>query len=129
MMSDKVKDIEGRQDIRQVMVDFYDFLLADADMKHFFEEVVNRGLEHHFDVLDDFWENMLFYTGTYRRNAMHPHLLLHMKKPMTPLHFERWLSHLETAVRAKYQGPKVEEMLQKARQIAMVMQMKTAQMG
>ncbi len=129
MVLEKKQDIASRNDLRKIMVRFYDLLLADTDMIPFFEELVERGLEKHFDVLVDFWDNMLFYTGAYRRNAMHPHLLLHRKKPMYKEHFERWLTLLETSAREMFSGPKVEEMMQKARQIATIMEMKTAQMG
>ncbi len=121
-----MKDITGREGIRQIMEDFYTLLLSDHEMRPFFDDVVKSGLDHHFDILVDFWDNMLFYTGAYGRNAMRPHLALHEKRPMSKEHFAAWLSHLQKAIEGRHSGPKAEEMLQKAHQIARLMEMKTS---
>ena len=89
-----MRDIENRDDIMLIMRSFYVKLLADPSISYLFTEVVKVDLEHHFPVLVDFWDGMLFGTGAYRKNAMQPHLDMAKKSPLTKEHFETWLKYL-----------------------------------
>ena len=62
-----MKDIETREDILLVMEKFYDKLLADDNIKHFFTETttVSQHLPEHFNLLATFWEQALFLRGGY----------------------------------------------------------------
>ena len=67
------RDISSRDDLMIIVRDFYDLLFQSEDLKHFFEEFRNEtALEHHLDILVDFWDNTLFYSGSYKKNAMKP---------------------------------------------------------
>ena len=69
------KDIEDRADIYLLVKEFYVKLMNDEMMRHFFLDFAQPDLlEEHLQTLVDFWENILFYTGGYRKNAMAPHL-------------------------------------------------------
>jgi hemoglobin len=123
------KEIENREDIYILVSKFYDKLLADDSIKHFFSEMVeNNQLESHLQILVDFWDNMLFYTGSYRRNAMKPHLLLHQTKPFSPKHFKIWLHHFHTTIDENFIGEVAHATKTRSLSIATVMELKISQL-
>lgn len=119
-------DISNRDDLYLIVSDFYKKLLVDAEMQHFFEKFNNsKTLEHHLNVLVDFWDNILFYSGTYNKNAMQPHVKLHQKKPFTKQHFQNWLTSFNQSVDANFEGNNAHTIKNRALSIATVMQLKT----
>ena len=72
-----IKDIENRDDIYLLVKIFYEKLMNDDLMVHFFEDFENpEVLEKHLQILVDFWDTILFYSGAYKKNAMQPHIKL-----------------------------------------------------
>lgn len=122
-------DIENRDHIDKVVRLFYDKLLVDELMKPIFLDAVKLDFEAHFDILVDFWDNILFYTGAYKRNAMMPHLHLHQMYPLKKEHFETWLRLFDESVDELHQGEKAEQAKERAHSIGTIMQMKINQMG
>jgi hemoglobin len=121
------KDIENREDIYLLVKDFYVKLLNDDKMHHFFEEFINPELlEKHLQILVDFWDNILFYSGTYQKNAMKPHLDLQPKKPFKPEHFKHWLLHFNNTIDEHFSGEIAHAAKSRALSIATVMQIKIA---
>jgi hemoglobin len=121
------KDIENREDIYLLVKDFYVKLLNDEVMHHFFEEFTNPELlEKHLQILVDFWDNILFYSGTYQKNAMKPHLDLQLTKPFKPEHFQLWLLHFNNTVDEHFSGEIAHAAKSRALSIATVMQIKIA---
>lgn len=118
------KDIQSRNDIDKLMRLFYEKLLADHDMAPIFEKVVEKGLDHHFDILVDFWDNILFFTGAYKNNAMAKHMELNAWYPLKELHFEKWIGFFNSSVNELFEGKKAELAIERAQQIAILMQMK-----
>ena len=93
------KTIDNRDDIYVLVNNFYVKLINYDFMNHFFEEFTNPVLlEEHLQTLVDFWDNILFYSGSYQKNAMKPHLDLHLKKPFEKVHFQQWISHFNSTV-------------------------------
>ena len=119
-------DIENREDLYLILSEFYKKLLANKEMQHFFEKFKHKAtLETHLSVLVDFWDNILFYTGTYNKNAMQPHIKLHQKKPFTKQHFEIWLELFNQSVDDHFKGNNVQTIKNRALSIATIMQIKT----
>lgn len=119
------KDIEGREDIYVLVQLFYTKLMSDDLMIHFFEDFKDPiHLEEHLQVLVNFWDNIIFYSGGYRRNAMQPHLEMQQKKPFTPEHFDRWLSGFNESVDELYEGENSHAIKSRALSIATVMKIK-----
>jgi hemoglobin len=119
------KDIKDRQDIYVIVDDFYKKLLQDRELKHFFEKFKkDDSLQKHLNVLVDFWDNVLFYTGTYNKNAMLPHIELNKSKPFQKQHFERWLHLFYQAVDDNFTGEIAEVAKNRATSIATVMKLK-----
>ena len=123
------RDIENRDDLLLLMQEFYKKLLADDSINYLFTDVAKINLDHHFPVLVDFWDSILFQSGTYQKNAMQPHLALHQKSPLTRHHFETWLRYFKETVDALFEGEIAFMAKEKAQSIATVIQIKTIQLS
>jgi len=124
-----MNDIKGRKDIYLLVKQFYNKLLNDDLMKIFFTDLnTKEKLETHLNILVDFWDHQLFYSGTYNRNALKPHLKLHYKKPFLKKYFEQWLHLFSETVDEHYNGLKAHQAKVKAQSIATVMQIKISQL-
>lgn len=119
------RDIKTRGDLYLIVSNFYKNLLHDPDMNHFFEKFHQpENLEHHLQILVDFWDNILFQSNTYRKNAMIPHIELNKDKPFQKSHFEHWLKYFTCAVDDHFAGENAEVIKNRALSIATVMQLK-----
>lgn len=123
----QLPDIIGRDDLLGIMQQFYELMLADDELRHIFTDVARIDLEEHLPVLVDFWEGILFGTGSYNNNPMAVHIDLHRKHPLTPRHFELWLDYFNKAVDAAHSGETAQLMKTRALSIATVMQLKVMQ--
>ncbi len=118
------EDIKNRADIDQLMRYFYDKLLQDPEMDIIFNKVLTMDFTHHFATLVDFWDNILFYTGAYKNNAMAKHFELNDKYPLTKEHFDTWLSSFLLSVDELFEGEKATLAKTRATSIATIMQLK-----
>ena len=119
------KDIENREDIYLLVKTFYEKLMSDDLMIHFFEDFKNpTHLEEHLQTLVDFWDNILFYSGGYRKNAMQPHLKMQQQKPFSEEHFNHWLSSFNSSVDELFEGDNSHAAKSRALSIATVMKIK-----
>ncbi len=123
------KDIENRDDLLLLMKEFYNKLLTDDSINYLFTDVAKINLDHHFPVLVDFWDSILFHSDTYHKNAMQPHMDLHQKSPLAKHHFETWLGYFKTTVDELFAGDNAFIIKERATSIATVMQIKTIQAG
>jgi hemoglobin len=121
------KDIENRQDLLQLVKNFYKKLLDDNSINYLFTDIAAIKLEHHLPVLVDFWDSILFQSDTYRKNAMLPHITLHQKSPLTKHHFETWLRYFKATVDELFTGDNAFIIKERATSIATVMQIKIHQ--
>jgi hemoglobin len=65
-------DIENRRDIDLLMREFYSVAMADETIGYIFTDVARLDLAHHLPIIGDFWETMLFQTGSYSRYGRNP---------------------------------------------------------
>ena len=122
------KDIDSREDLLVLIKTFYEKLLADNSISYLFTDVAKINLEHHFPVLVDFWDSVLFQSDTYHKNAMQPHMALHHKSPLQKHHFETWLRYFKETVDELFAGDNVFIIKERATSIATVMQIKNKQL-
>jgi hemoglobin len=118
------KDIENREDIQLLVDTFYDKVKPDPIIGHIFTELVKVHWEKHLPVMYDFWENTLFFTGTYEGNPMEMHRRLHQAIPLTAAHFNQWIKLFTSTVDELFEGKKALLAKQRAVSIATVMQIK-----
>ena len=119
-----MKDIQTRDDLYLIVSSFYDKLLADEQINFIFTEVANIDLEPHLWELVDFWEQMLFDKGDYRKNVLQLHLDLNQKIKLTATHFEIWLRYFDASINENFAGQIAENMKTRALSIATVMKIK-----
>ena len=120
-----MNDIEKRQDIEKLVNSFYEKVLADSSISHFFIDVVPVNWEKHLPVMYDFWESIVFEKALYKGNAMQAHVHLNQKAKLEKQHFEQWLILFTKTVDELFSGPKAELAKTRALSIATVIQMKT----
>jgi hemoglobin len=119
------KDISSREDIKLIITKFYDLLLADEKMIPFFIDIVNdKSLEHHIDIISNFWSDILFDTLTYQSNVMQKHLNKDAFVKFEKEHFTIWISYLFEVIDYNFEGNNCEKMKSRAQSIATVMQLK-----
>ncbi len=118
------KDIETVQDIQLLVNSFYNKVKADTTIGFIFTDVVKVNWEKHLPVMYSFWENALFYTGTYEGNPMQIHKNLHKIAPLSAEHFKQWLHLFNTSVDELFAGKTATLAKQRALSIATAMQVK-----
>lgn len=118
------KDIETRRDIELLVNTFYDKVKVDPIIGPIFMDVFLVHWEKHLPVMFDFWENALFYTGSYSGNPMIVHQKVHRLFPLNDEHFKRWLLLFTGTVDELFEGAKAVLAKQRAISIATVMKIK-----
>jgi hemoglobin len=118
-------DILSRKDIKLIITTFYEKLLGDEKMRPFFEAIVQQNqLEHHLEIITDFWNDILFDTSTYHDNVMQKHLAKNTFIAFQQEHFTRWVSYFFSTIDALFEGDTSTKMKIRAQSIATVMQLK-----
>lgn len=123
------KDITGREDLLRFVTLFYQKLLSDDRISFLFTEIARIDLAHHLPVLVDFWDQVLFGSDTYRKNAMQPHIDLHKKSAIKDHHFETWLHYFRESVDELFEGEMAFRIKERALSIATIMKIKLRQSG
>lgn len=119
------RDIISREDLFIIVKSFYDDLLESEELGHFFVEFKDADkLMPHLETLVDFWDNTLFYSGTYKKNAIKPHIQIHENHRINVTHFDRWLFLFNKAVDSHFKGENAEIIKSRALSIATVMKLK-----
>lgn len=118
-------DITLKKDIKLIITKFYDKLLVDEKMLPFFIDIVNENqLEHHLEIITDFWNDILFDTITYQNNVMQKHLDKNAFVKFQKEHFTIWVSYFFTTIDSFFEGENASRMKARAQSIATVMQLK-----
>lgn len=118
-------DISTREDIKHIITKFYDKLLVDEKMMPFFQEmVVKNQIEHHIEIITDFWNDILFDTISYQNNVMQKHVDKNVFVQFKKEHFTIWVSYFFTTIDTFFEGQNASKMKTRAQSIATVMQLK-----
>jgi hemoglobin len=118
------KEIENREDIKLLVNQFYESVLADPQLAPFFADAVQTHWPQHLELMYRFWDNILFYTGGYTGNPMVIHQRLHDKTPLSADDFARWEKHFIDTLDTFFIGEKAQLARQRAIAITTVMQLK-----
>jgi len=117
-------DIRNKADIEKVVNLFYEKVKKDANIGIFFTEIAKTNWDLHLPIMYQFWENILFATGTYDGNPMIKHREISQIKAITMDNFQQWIHLFNETVNELFQGEKAELIKQRAQSIATVMQIK-----
>ncbi len=118
------KDIANRTDIERLVDLFYEKVKSDETIGYFFTDVVKVNWTQHLPIMYDFWENAVFYSGSYNGNPMLQHTAIHSISPFTMKHFQQWNQLFNDSVDELFEGDKASLIKQRAQSIATVMQIK-----
>lgn len=121
------KDITNREDIRLLVDAFYQRVKEDDVIGFIFTDVVRMNWEKHLPVMYDFWDNALFYSGTYSGNPMNLHRHLHHIRPLDSKHFTRWVDLFVETIDTYFEGEKADLARRRAKSIAAIMEEKIIQ--
>jgi len=119
-----MSDIQTREDLHLLMSEFYLKLLADSKISYIFIKVAKIDLVPHLEELVDFWEQILFERGIYRKNVLQIHTDLNQQSKLSEEHFAIWLNYFNTTIDENFSGPTAENMKTRALSIATVMKIK-----
>ncbi len=108
---------------------FYEKLMKDELIGFIFIDIAHLDLHHHLPIIVDFWQNVLFNTGTYSRNAMAPHFNLNKLVNFEPQYFEKWLCIFNETVHTNFWGRRADLAVTRAGSIAAIMQIKINQIN
>jgi hemoglobin len=110
------RDIEGVEDIKLLVDNFYGRIRKDDLLKDIFNEKIQDRWPEHLEKMYRFWQTILLEEHTYHGSPFPPHA----KLPVAQEHFEQWVSIFyetvdelfsgEKATRAKWQGERMAEM-------------------
>lgn len=118
-------DISTRENIKLIITKFYDKLLVDEKMMPFFKEIVQKNqLEHHLEIIMDFWNDILFDTNVYQSNVMQKHLNKDAFVKFQKEHFAIWVSYFSETIDTYFEGNNAQIMKTRAASIATVMKLK-----
>ncbi|HLG39529.1 MAG TPA: group III truncated hemoglobin [Chitinophagaceae bacterium] len=118
------KDIKTREDIELLVQTFYDKAKTDPVIGHIFTTVFKINWEKHLQVMFDFWENTLFFTGSYTGNPIESHRRIHKIFPLNDEHFKQWVVLFTETVDELFEGEKALLAKQRAFSISTVMKIK-----
>jgi hemoglobin len=118
------KDIQNKKDIAIMVDHFYEKVISDSIIGPIFTDIVKVNWEKHLPIMYCFWENALFYTGSYIGNPMELHKHLHQLTKLKTEHFLRWNQLFTESVDDLFSGETATLAKQRAISISTVMQIK-----
>lgn len=120
----KKHDIETRDDIMILVNSFYNHVKRDKLLGPVFNDIAKVNWNTHLPKMYDFWETVIFNTGSYRGNTLKVHMNLNDLSPLTSDHFEHWLLLFKVTIKELFEGPNALKATSKAESIATVIKIK-----
>lgn len=117
-------DIENRADIEMVVNAFYEKVKTDDILGPVFNVLIPVNWDTHLPVMYQFWENIIFYTGSYTGNPMTLHKYIQNKISISVDQFDRWIQLFNQTTDELFEGKNASLAKQRAAGIAAVMKHK-----
>lgn len=117
------KDIETKEEIYEIIVEFYNLLLSDDHISNHFKPLIPQ-LEAHINTVTQFWSDLLFQTWEYKKNMFKIHEEHHHKMPINPEQFDIWRNYLVNTIQKSYSGNNTERFLQQIESMITMMKIK-----
>jgi hemoglobin len=118
------KDIQNRKDIEHLVDSFYAKVQQDALLGPYFIDKAKVNFEKHLPIMYDFWENILFFTGSYEGNPMQVHRGMHQVHPLSMKHFQQWMQLFTGTVDELFKGKNADFVKERALSISTIIQIK-----
>ena len=113
-----MRDIESKQDITELVEQFYDKVLEDALLHPFFDGI---DFVQHLPRMIHFWSFVLLNEPGYTNDVTRTHASMDLKKE----HFDRWIELFNATVDELFTGEKAETAKQRAFLIRWTIESKT----
>ena len=97
-------DIVGRNEIELLVDSFYEVVRADGMLGPVFDQAAKVDWNEHIPKLCDFWETVLFRTGSYKGNPLAVHRHLAKDVGMGRAMFDRWLELFYQTMDLHFEG-------------------------
>jgi hemoglobin len=117
-----VADLTTREDIDQLLREFYSRAMVDDVIGYLFTEVAQLDLDHHLPTIGNFWEQILFQRPVYSGHPIAAHFPLHQAATLQPAHFQRWFLLWDETIAMLFDGPVAGQARTRAATIAESMQ-------
>jgi hemoglobin len=109
------KELNSRADIETLVTEFYSKVRQDEKLAPVFAHV---DWHHHTPIIINFWSSLLLGDQSYQGNPFQKHI----KLPIDPQHFERWLHLFKQTLQENFEGEKADEAMDRANSIAKMFQ-------
>jgi len=103
------RDIAGRSDVHDLVVDFYREIVFDDLLAPVFGEVAEVDWTSHIPRLIDYWCRVLFGEPGYRGAILTAHRHVHDLDAFRLEHFDRWYELWVHSIDAAWQGPVADD--------------------
>jgi hemoglobin len=120
-MSPHRDDITDRRDVMRLVNVFYDRLRDDDVLGPIFDEVAHVEWPAHLPRMYDFWDSVLFATGTFKGQPLEAHRALARLTPLTSREFDRWVALFHTTVDDLFSGAMADHAKTSAARIAVIL--------
>ncbi|WP_028979517.1 group III truncated hemoglobin [Sporocytophaga myxococcoides] len=111
-----MNDISNKEDIKTLVDRFYDKVNSDELLSPIFNDHAEVDWPKHLPTMYDFWNSLLLGSMEYKGQPFPKHMNL----PVTKEHFERWIQLFTATLEENFTGPKADEALARAMNIARV---------
>ncbi len=113
------RDIETREDIFNLVSQFYSKIRKENIIGPIFNQVISNWDEH-FNILTDFWETNLLFVSNYKRNPIQIHQKVDatFHGNITEKHFGIWLNLWFATIDELYYGEKAQTAKRRARKMS-----------
>ncbi len=108
-------DIQGRDNIEQLVNSFYDKVKKDDTIGYIFMNIIGENWSHHLPIMYQFWETILLSVPGYTGNPVKKHVEIDRKIKLEDGYYEKWLSLWKETVDELFSGPIAEEAKKRAK--------------
>lgn len=120
MTTPVTNDITNREDIILLVDTFYDRIRRDDLLGTIFNDIARVNWDTHLPKMYDFWDTVIFGTGTFRGNPLAAHARLVPLTDMGKDKFDHWLALFQETVNSLFAGDKAEHIKNAAADMASV---------
>lgn len=113
-------DLDSVEDIAEMVRRFYQDVAQDELLGPIFNDVAEVDWAEHLPKLTAFWCRALLGISGYRGNPFRAHAEVHARHPLSPEHFDRWLSLFRDTIESGWTGLNAERALELADNVARV---------
>ncbi|MDF1756221.1 MAG: group III truncated hemoglobin [Verrucomicrobiales bacterium] len=120
-MNKPLPDLNDRNDIIRLVDGFYERIRRDEKLGPVFEEIAQVDWETHLPKMYDFWDTVMFRSGTFRGDPIAAHKKLGPLTDMSQATFDHRLDLFRATVNELFAGEKAEHIVRCAEDMANVL--------